>query len=268
MSGSAVEPANESLEAQLANIAPHFPYPPTPDLAGSLKRRLATEPGRPSLQVRRLAWGMVAAIGLLVILLAVPPVRAAILEALRLGAVRIFLTEPTPTVTPTPPSAASPLPPPTPRPSPTPLASLLDLAGETTLAGAQAQVNFPIRLPAEPPDLGPPDRVFRQHVGGTVLVLVWLDPDDPGRIRLSLHHLGSGAIVEKVQPRVIRETTVHGRPALWTQGPYLLQLRTGEVDLRRLIDGNVLIWTEGEITYRLETDLSLAEAVRMAESLR
>jgi hypothetical protein len=35
-----------------------------------------------------------------------------------------------------------------------------------------------------------------------------------------------------------------------------------------LIEGHVLIWTEGEITYRLETDMPLEEAVRVAESLR
>jgi hypothetical protein len=57
---------------------------------------------------------------------------------------------------------------------------------------------------------------------------------------------------------------------LWTVGPYALQFqRSGQViyDLRRLIEGHVLIWTEEGITYRLETDLSLQEAVQIAESL-
>jgi len=34
-----------------------------------------------------------------------------------------------------------------------------------------------------------------------------------------------------------------------------------------LVEGNVLLWTEGEITYRLETDQRMEEAVRIAESL-
>jgi hypothetical protein len=36
----------------------------------------------------------------------------------------------------------------------------------------------------------------------------------------------------------------------------------------RLIDGNVLIWENNQITYRLETNLELDEAVRIAESLQ
>jgi hypothetical protein len=55
---------------------------------------------------------------------------------------------------------------------------------------------------------------------------------------------------------------------VWAEGPYLLQLSGGDIDLRRLVEGHVLIWTDGPITYRLETDLTLDEAVRIAESLK
>jgi hypothetical protein len=34
-----------------------------------------------------------------------------------------------------------------------------------------------------------------------------------------------------------------------------------------MIEGHVLIWTEGEVTYRLETKLTLDEAIKVAESL-
>jgi hypothetical protein len=69
---------------------------------------------------------------------------------------------------------------------------------------------------------------------------------------------------------VVEETTVNGRPALWTEGPYLLQFRRDGhtvTEVQRLVEGHVLIWAEGEITYRLESDLPLEEAVRIAESL-
>jgi hypothetical protein len=105
-------------------------------------------------------------------------------------------------------------------------------------------------------------------LGGPVVVLVWLDPNRPDRVRLSLHELGPGTFGEKVQPQVIQETTVHGERALWTEGPYMIQLKNGDYDVRRLVMGHVLIWTVGEVTLRLETDLSLEEAVRIAESLR
>jgi hypothetical protein len=61
---------------------------------------------------------------------------------------------------------------------------------------------------------------------------------------------------------------VRGQRALWTEGPYLIQQRDGDYSIRRLIDGHVLIWQEGEITYRLETGAPLDEAVKIAESLR
>jgi hypothetical protein len=254
-------------------LARNFSYPPTPDIAGAVRGQLAAREISPKsgLVTRRLAWAALIILIILGGLLAVPQVRAAVVEFLQIGAIRIFLVEPTPTPTSTPaPAASNATSTPLPRPSPTPLASLLDLAGETTLAEAQAQVDFPIRLPIYPAGLGSPDRVFSQNIGGPAVVLVWLDPNQPEQVRLSLHQLGPGAFAEKGNPGSIQETTVNGRQALWTEGPYILQFRRGnrvDYDLRRLVTGRVLIWVEGEVTYRLETDLPLEEAVRVAESL-
>jgi len=53
----------------------------------------------------------------------------------------------------------------------------------------------------------------------------------------------------------------HGQRALWTTGPYLLQVglvSSQHNALRRLVTAShTLIWTEGDITYRLETGVSL-----------
>jgi hypothetical protein len=35
-----------------------------------------------------------------------------------------------------------------------------------------------------------------------------------------------------------------------------------------MVNANVLLWTEGDITYRLESSLPLDEARRVAESLK
>ncbi|HMQ55460.1 MAG TPA: hypothetical protein PKD98_25480, partial [Anaerolineae bacterium] len=166
-----------------------------------------------------------------------------------------------------PPRPETPGPPATPSPRATPLSSVLDLGGQTTLAEAQASFGFPIRLPAYPAELGQPDRVFVQDFGGPVVILVWLEPDQLEAVKLSLHLLGPDTFAQKLQPRLIETTNVNGQPALWTSGPYLLQFQTGS-DSGRLIDGQTLIWTEGAVTYRLETSQPLAEAIRMAESLR
>jgi hypothetical protein len=73
--------------------------------------------------------------------------------------------------------------------------------------------------------------------------------------------------VKKVNPTLIQETTVNGQPAIWAIGPYPLRFSNGNLDFVRLIDGHVLIWAEGDVTYRLETDLSLEEAIKVAQSL-
>lgn len=255
---------NSDWEDRLQETVRNFNYPTAPDIASRVKRQLAGE-GRAGLVVRSrrpLAWAALLILVLLAAVLASPPVRAALLEWLQIGAVRIFQTGPavTPIVSEMHPATG-----PTPTTAPT---SLLDLAGETSLANARSRMDFPIRLPAEPPDLGLPDKVFLQTLGGPVVILVWLDPDLPGQVRLSLHILGPGTFAGKSTPRVLQETTVDQQPALWVEGPHFLQLEGQRYDERRLVDGNVLIWTEGDLTYRLETDLSIEEAIRIAESLR
>lgn len=267
---------DEQWEVRLRNIARSFPYPPTPDLTSAVKAQLTSgeagsRSGFLSIKMsRRLVWAALCLILILGGLLAVPQVRAALVEYLQIGAVRIFMVEPTPSPTSLPSTTAPELPTVTPRPSPTPLASLLDLAGETTLAEAEKQAGFSIRLPVYRADLGPPDRVFFQDLGGPVVVLVWLDPDRPDQVRFSLQELGPGTFAEKGNPGLVRETLVNGQQAIWAEGPYLLQFRRGnslEYDLRRLVDGHVLIWAEGKVTYRLESNLSLEEAINVAESL-
>jgi hypothetical protein len=269
------------LESRLRTAAVTLPYPPTPDIAASVRARLAPASNASQrwpkswlarfarsasqdfgFRRRRLAWVAVALALALFILLAVPQTRAAIIEFFQIGVVRIFPVAPTPTPTPTGTPTI------TPAPTPTFLPSVLNLAGETTLAEAQTAVPFAIRLPEYPSDLGPPDHVFLQNLDGAFLVLVWLDPDQPASVRLSLHMIERGSFaISKVQPTVIKTTTVKDQPAMWAEGPYVVQLRGGNMDFQRLIDGHVLIWEEAGLTYRLETDLPMEEAVRITESL-
>ena len=200
---------------------------------------------------RAIAAAILLIITLLGALLAVPQTRAAIAALLRIGSVTIVPTAPT--------SGAN---------EPTPLPSILDLAGQTTLADAQQRMPFHIRLPAYPADLGAPQYVFAQDMDGKAVVLVWVDPQHPDRVRMALNELSSDAYVYKLAPQLVQETQVHGQRALWSNGPYIVETKSGEYVQRRLVTGHALIWTEGNVTYRLETSLSLPEAVPVAESLR
>ncbi|MBI5960648.1 MAG: hypothetical protein HY866_18055 [Chloroflexi bacterium] len=238
-------------ETTVQETAKAFVYPPTPDLARHSEEWLpgAADMGRRRF-VLRPAWGVLIVLIILAALLAVPQVRASILDALRIGAVQINLIE-----------DDSP-------PDYIPLIVLgapgQVLKGETTLDAARAALDYPIRLP---PDLGAPDRVFMQSPGGPLVILVWNDPDDPARAALVLHIIGPGIHAIKSVPERITETTVNGTFAVWATGPYTLVYTSGEQDQGYLVEGNVLLWEQDGLTYRLESTLSLEEARRTAESL-
>src|SRR5574341_1071652 len=128
------------MEARLRTAAATFHYPPTPDIASSVRQRIRRSNARaerlyPSRLRRRLATIAILVALAIVALLSVPEVRARLLDVIQIGVIRILLASPTPT---TPPTGTRTL---TPRPSPTLLTSILDIAGETTLAEAQQTVN-------------------------------------------------------------------------------------------------------------------------------
>jgi hypothetical protein len=257
------------LEDRLRRAARGLDYPRTPDLGRAVRLRLA----RPRLNGVRLR--VRAAVVLLVLLgaaLAVPQVRAKLIEFFQIGVIRVLPAAPTGTSG-APSGAQIPMTA-TPRPrvdsqaEPDHIVSIAGLAGETTLEAAQDQVPFSIRLPEYPVDLGAPERVFLQP-DGPMLILAWLDPDDPEKVRMSLHQIGpDGVYATKYRPRMIVETQVDGDYALWAQGPYLIRLSNGREEFRRLVNGDTLIWEADGITYRLETSLPLAEAIKIAESLK
>jgi len=266
----------EFFEKQLASVAKGMDYPRTPDVASSVMRRLSTggtggrAEGRSRSISRRLALSLTVILILFSSLMLIPPARAAILEFIQIGVVRIFRAEPTPL---SPPQQEAPvtLVPVTATPEvslPSQYPALEDLAGETKLANAQAMVEYPISLPSYPPGLGQPNHVYVQDANGAMTILVWVDTANPADTWLSLHLIPEGSWgVEKMSPRVIQETRVNGLRAIWAVGPYPIRFRNGNLDFVRMVDGYVLIWTDGDVTYRLETNLSLEEAIRVAESL-
>lgn len=260
----------ELFEKRLISIATGLDYPRTPDIAGSVMRRVRSS-GPARFISRRLAWSLTISLILFSSLMLIPPARAAILEFIQIGIVRIFRGTPTPPPLPDE-GLLSTMVPLTATPGPTsqPLIPILEsLAGEMTLEEAQQAVDFPILLPTYPPDLGQPDRIFVQDAEGNMAILVWIDQQRPERVLMSLHFIPRGSwAIDKADPAMIQETSVNGQRAIWAVGPYPLRLYNGDLEFTRLIDGHVLIWEEEDLTYRLETDLPLEEAIRVAESLQ
>ena len=277
---------NTEFEERVQRLARAYPYPTTPDVAEKVSARLR---GRRSHWRTGPApiwvWGVALVVLLLVGLLAVPSVRAAVLEFLQIGAIRIFLEETTPSLPPVEPSLTRALPEesetpagfivvhPTRTPSESKiLTSVLELAGEVPLEEARAQARFPILLPTYPANLGTPDKVYSQQLeGGRGIFLVWLDPEQPERVAMSLLLLGPGTFAGKGSPVSVVVTEVNGEQAVWTEGEHLLVLQTGpnRRDLVQLfVQGHVLVWQQDGVTYRLEGEFDLQEAVRIAESIQ
>ncbi|HMK07487.1 MAG TPA: hypothetical protein VK449_00485 [Anaerolineales bacterium] len=250
---------DERWQSRLREIAAATAYPVTPELWPGLQRSLTG--GVRRRPAARLAW-MTAVLALLLVVLgavlfSVPTARAALYRVLRIGAVQIFVEPATPT-------AARPTPQATPVPTPTPdLRPPFDLKGRTTLEDARQALGPAFRIP----NLGEPDLIFLQQGEGPLAVLVWLDPSAPDRARWALYILGAGVFADKGAMHLVEQTQVGSSPALWMTGPHILQLRNGQSTMRSLVTGNVLIWQQGEASYRLETSGTLEEAVRVAESL-
>lgn len=143
-------------------------------------------------------------------------------------------------------------------------------AGLMSLDEARRKARFPIALPTYPADAGEPIRVYfqdfkREFRGAHQVILVYPD--------FTLYE-AEGAIYQKsvAEATIVEEVKVGGRPGLWLTGAsHIVQVRdaSGEfsLDFRR-VEGNVLAWEANGVTYRIETQLPLAEALRIAESIQ
>src|SRR5215217_7130184 len=259
------------LDRALADLAASLEFPPTPDLAAAVTARLDQDPvaARPARGRRWLGglsgWRRLAAAGLAVALLAMavlaasPGTREAVARRLGLRGIGVELGGP-------PPSTAT-----------TTSGGRLDLGlGErVALEEARRRVSFPVLVP-HTGGLERPDAVFVSEVvppGGRV-DLVW-------RARPGLPASGftdAGLLITEFRgqttPEFIKKVAVAGQveflevdgePAYWFSGePHFFTFR----DEQTRLAGNALIWQRGELTLRLEGELSKEEALRIAESMR
>ena len=244
----------DRIDRLLERASDQFPFPHTPDLARGLRH------GPEILGKTRLRRSWALAVLLLACLasVAVTPVRAAIVEIIQIGAVRIFpdlaeirnserLDNLEPIAVRT---------------------GFLDaLDGETSIASAAELAGFPLLIPGPASRVGPPDHVFYQDLGGPAVALFWVSGEDSSQIRLSLIQLGAGAFIGKHAPDSVQEVTVRGNDGIWLEGQHQLFLNANGMN-EIPIDGNVLIWEEDGITYRLEINAPFEQALSIAEFLQ
>lgn len=263
-------------EATVARLAAEFPFPPTPDLAASVRQKTAPRDSGRRVSAPRRTWaaGVAAVMALLLLgVLAVPQSRAAVWAwVTQIGAVRIFVDEAPPaTVTaPSEPGSLSPSAPLSPAGKPVPLALLAVAPGEPIpLESLDDFAAFPVWRPPVDSEWGEADEaVIHSSLGRDMVTLVWHRPDSTGEPYLTLSLIDIPQLAYKVIPQAnIQEVRIRETEGLWLAGPHTFALAIDGQPDTQAFASNVLLWTDDQLTYRIEGDIELEEAIRMAESL-
>ena len=251
------------IERDLRDLGSHIDFPPTPDFSRELRRRLASQPERAERRSwRRLALvAVAAAVVLALAAVAYPPSRDGIARFLHLRGVTIQHTSTLPS----------------PKPSPT-LGNTIGPGPVVTLEQARQAANFGLRIPAQPAEV--PTVRLGSTDGQPVVSLEY----QPSASLPDPHHLGIGLLVTEFRGDLIpgflgkfigpettlEEVPVDGVSGFWLAGaPHeiVVRGRNGDRPETLRLAENTLVWERAGVTYRIESALSKAEALRIAASL-
>jgi hypothetical protein len=166
-------------------------------------------------------------------------------------------------------------------PSPAPLGTSLQLGQVTTVADAQAKVPFTIQAPSVPGLPVPVVYLGFAFPDGQVSFVYPPGPELP-----AVGTSGVGMLLTEFRGRVDREfiekfiaagtsiqtVSVDGAPGYWISGGVheIVYLDPDSVPISSTLRlaGNVLLWQRGDVTLRIESTLSLDQALAIARSVR
>jgi hypothetical protein len=265
-------PTDDALDAALRGMAAVIAFPtagdPGRDIAASVRARLEAEPARHPAGWERFLPATRPLRRSLLLALAALLLLAAVAAAVGLGlpGIRIIVGDP-PSA---PPSAAA-----TPAGS-APLGSSLGLGAALPLDEVEALAGFELVLP--PDDvLGEPDAAFISR--GRVALLWEARPGLPAGsdgIGLLISQF-RGTVDEGYYEKIVdsgatpEPVRVDGARGYWIAGPphfFMYIDGNGDpVDDSHRLVGDTLIWTNGDLTFRLESTLGRDGAIELAESL-
>jgi hypothetical protein len=241
------------VERLLADLGPAVEWPPTPDLAPRVRRRMARgRPPGPNLTVLLLAAALAAALA----------AGLALSVYLGLRGATISRVQTLPSTSPQQPGGVG---------------ARLDLGvryGSTAEAAAVAGFR-----PLVPQSLGEPDEVYYRPDPGVVTLLYRPRPDLPPTSDREV-----GALVMEARASVDRNSfaklagpgttveplTVGGSRGFWISGAphgFFFYTGAGRTDSFRLA-GDVLVWNHGELVVRIESSLDRDRALAVAGTVR
>lgn len=256
-----------ALVALLEQAARDAAFPETPALAERVRARVETGPmpvaaiHLPRTRPPLLRPVLVAAVAVAVVLAATLSIsvtaRRAVADLLGVAGIRITFGDD---------------PPATPRP-----ASRIGLGEPTSRAAASERVGFDVLVPRGV--RGEPAVYFDDSVGdrGAVSVVYPASAKTLADVDLLISQFVASVPAEYVKKLLtlgseITLTRVHESDAFWVSGlPHYLfyEERDGPAGRETVrLAGNVLLWEEDGVTYRVEGAASLREAERIARSLR
>jgi hypothetical protein len=225
------------LEAALRDLGREVAFPPTPDIASTIHARLE----RPRLWRRPLAIALAVLVVAIGAIFAVPQARTAILDWLGLRNVSVVRVDKLP---------------------PVPTTGRLDLGRRVTLGEAKSQAPWLLV-----PDRKPDSVYLNNSLPGGKVTLLW---GTPSGVRLLLTEVTGEAFIEKiVQGDTEVEPVDIGQAGAWFQGPHVVMFRDRDGifhESRARLAASTLVWQSGNVTLRLEGDISKDEALRIART--
>jgi hypothetical protein len=225
------------LEAVLVELGRSVEFPATPDLAGVVRDRLEARRAR----LRPLAIALAVVVVALGAALAVPSARTALLDLLGLHGVHVVRVDELPVV---------------------PANGELDLGRRVTLDEARRRAPWLLETDARP------DRVYLDSsLPGAKVTFLWGTPSKP---RLLLTEFNGRAYITKlIEPGTTVERVDVGDEGAWFEDPHVVAFRDRNGIFRESsarLAASTLLWQQGDVTLRLEGDLSKEDAVRIARS--
>lgn len=258
---------SDRLVTLLEEAARDAVFPPTPPLVAEVRRRIDSGPipvaeirlprTRPPLARPVLASLLMVALGLAVTLSLSVTARRAVADLLGVAGIHVTFGEE---------------PPGTPRPL-----RRIDLGVRLSKDAASDRAGFEVKTPRVPGET--PAYYFDPAVGDRGMVSIVYPHDAPTLAGADLLVTQFTATLREefvkkigISGSEVRYLRVRGSDAYWIRGePHFFFYEDGTGEVRETsirLAGNVLLWEEDGVTYRIEGAGTLAEARRLASSLR